>query len=151
MRSVTRYSLVASRNPNQHVLLERDHNVIPVEVEGVILEAQFELSDGSTLIWLTDNSPYDEGLHVYLLRQDETIEDAIEAGAIFGLGGGGILNIIKTNANWVEFTFFLNDSAYRLEVAEQAGIHLRLPTGWRYKKLLSKHRLTVREMKEGGK
>lgn len=151
MRPVTRYSLAGSRNLNQRVLLKRDGNVLPVEVEGVILEAQFGLNDGSTLIWLTDNSPYDEGLHIYLLRQDDTIEDALEAGAIFGLGEGGILKITKTNTDWVEFTFFLNDRVYRLYVTEQARVHLRLPTGWRYKKLLSKHRLIVRELKEGGK
>lgn len=150
MRPMTRYSLVNSSRENQRAVLERNGQAINVEVEGAILEAQFELGDGSALIWLTDDSPYDEGLHVYLLGRDDSIEDALEAGAIFGMGGPGILKIGKTGADWVEFEFFLNNSIYRLEVAQQAKVRLQLPTGWRYKKMLSKHWLMVHELRKGG-
>ena len=106
-------------------MLVRDGAAISVEVDGVIIEAKFELSDGSALIWLTDNSLYDEGLHIYLIGQDDLIEDALEAGVLFGMGGPGILRIVKTGRDWVEFEFFLNGIVYRLEVAEQARLRLR--------------------------
>ncbi|MEJ7616696.1 MAG: hypothetical protein WKF30_06940 [Pyrinomonadaceae bacterium] len=150
MRPVTRYSLVNFGGSNQRAVLARDSRAVTAEVEGVILEAQFELSDGCVLILMTDDSPYDEGLHVYLLEQDDSIEDALEAGAIFGMGSPGILKIAKTGMDWVEFEFFLNGSVYRLEVVRQARLRLRLPMGWRYKKLLSRHRLMVRAVQKGG-
>jgi hypothetical protein len=150
MRPVTRYSLIDSSRENQRSVLARDGRATAVEVDGVVIEAQFELSDGSALIWLTDDSPFDEGLYVYLLNKDDAIEDALEAGAILGLGGPGILKIAKTGEDWAEFEFFLNGSLYQLKVIQQAKFHLQLPAGWRYKKLLNKRRLMVREMQKGG-
>ena len=94
---------------------------------------------------MTDDSPYDEGLDVYLLGPNDTIKDALEAGVFFGLGGPGVLKIKKTGEDWVEFAFFLNGALYRLEIAQKARLRLPLPTGWRYKHRFSKHQLRVDE------
>jgi hypothetical protein len=146
MQVVTRYSLIKAKHENQYSILARDGRVLDVEVEGIILEAQFELEGGCVLIWLTDDSPYDEGLHVYLLDQNDTISDALEAGADFA---PGILKIANSGDDWVEFEFFSNDSIYRLEVAKEASLRLLLPAGWKYKKFFSLHRLQVQEMRKG--
>ncbi|HYP25396.1 MAG TPA: hypothetical protein VE262_01645 [Blastocatellia bacterium] len=147
MRKVNLYSLFISDRENHRAVLERDGRALPVEVDGVILEAQFELSDGRVLLWLTDDSPYDEGLHVYLLGRDDRIEDSLEAGAVFV---PGILKIGESGEDWVEFEFFKNEIFYRLEVSNEAGVRLFLPAGWKYKKLLSTHKLAVREVRKGG-
>ena len=117
-----------------------------MEVEGTVLETQFELEDGCVLIWCTDDSPYDEGLHVYLVDENDSVLDALEAGADFT---PGILKIAKTGEDWVEFEFFSNDSIYRLEITKEPGLRVLLPAGWKYKKFLGLHRLMVYEMRKG--
>jgi len=146
MRVVKRYSLIKAKSENQRFIIARDGKVLEIEVEGSILEVQLELEDGRVMVWITDDSPYDEGLHIYLLDQNDTILDALEAGADFTLG---ILKIVNTGENWVEFEFFSNNHSYRLEVIKKAIFQLLLPAGWKYKKLFSLHRLIVHEMRKG--
>src|SRR5262249_47197936 len=123
MRSIERYSLVLPTGTGRRAVLEERDGAGRLEVDGTLLEAQFELGDGSRLIWLTDDSPYDEGLHVYLLGPGNVVEDALEAGADFA---AGILKFRRIGSRSVEFQFFLNTSLYRLEVA-QAALRIRLP------------------------
>ncbi len=148
MRPVTRYSLrsVEAGDGRGH-LLTRDGQALSTEVDGSVLDAQLELADGRALVWLTDDSPYDEGLHVYLLGPEGVVEDALEAGADFA---AGILKLRSTGDDWVEFEFFTNGTIYRLEVTRTPQLRLRLPAGWRYKKRLAVHRLVVRELAEPG-
>lgn len=146
MRAVKRYSVVEAKRENQRSILARDGQALDLELEGTVLEAQFELEDGCVLIWFTDDSPYDEGLHVYLVDENDTISDALEAGADFT---PGILKIAKTGKDWVEFGFFSNDSIYRLEIKKNARPRVLLPSGWKYKRLFSLHRLTVHELEKG--
>jgi hypothetical protein len=116
-----------------------------VTVDGLLLEAELELDDGGALLWLTDDSPYEEGLHVYLLDSGGELEDALEAGAHFT---PGVLKILRSGEDWVEFRFFPGDSIHRLELMRRATFRLRLPAGWRYKRLLRKHRLRVQVARE---
>jgi hypothetical protein len=146
MRVVKRYSLIKAGSENQRSVLARDGKVLNIEVEGSILEVQLELEDKRVMIWFTDNSPYDEGLHVYLLDEHDTILDALEAGADFT---PGILKIAKIGEDWVEFKFFSNNNIYRLEVTKAARFRVLLPAGWKYKKWFSLHRLIVHEMQTG--
>jgi hypothetical protein len=148
MRPVTRYSLQPSedRDGGRRVLA-RDGRTLAAEVDGSVLDAQLELADGSALLWLTDDSPYDEGLHVYLLGPEGVVDDAVEAGADFT---AGVLALRAMGEDWVEFGFFKNSTVYRLEVANTPRLRLRLPTGWKYKKRLGAHRLAVREVDTTG-
>ena len=140
MLATEQYSISKTNNENNYSTLACDGRVLDLEVQGVILEAQFKLEDGSTLIWLTEDSPYDEGLHVYLIDENNNILDALETNSIFT---PGILKITKTGKNWVEFEFFSNDSIYRLEVKKMASFRMSLPRGWKYKSLLKLHQLTI--------
>ncbi|WP_053067052.1 hypothetical protein [Archangium gephyra] len=147
MREVQRYSLVEVDPASHLVRVTRDGVPLGFTVTGVRLEAQFELGDGSGLLWMTEDSPYDEGLHVYLLGRDGGLEDALEAGATFS---PGILALRSLGAEWVEFEFFQNGFLYRLEVAKQAGFRLFPPAGWKYKRRWAKHRLAVTVARKEG-
>jgi hypothetical protein len=142
MRPVTRYSLQASERSDRHVLA-RDGRTLAAEVDGSVLDTQLELADGSALLWLTDDSPYDEGLHLYLLGPEGLVDDALEADADFT---AGVLELRSTGEDWVEFAFFRNSTVYRLDIASTPQRRFRLPTGWKYKKRLGAHRLVVREV-----
>lgn len=146
MRAVKRYSVVEAKRENQLSILARDGKALDLELEGSVIEAQFELEDGCVLIWLTDDSPYDEGLHVYLVDECDTISDALEAGADFT---PGILKTAKTGKDWIEFEFFSNDSIYRMAITKEARPRVLLPPGWKYKRLFCLHRLVVYELGKG--
>lgn len=145
MRTVERYSLMKAEPENRGSMLVRDGKVLGIDVKGTVLETQFELESGLVLMWLTDDSPYDEGLYVYLVDGNDTILDALEAGADFT---PGILKTGKLGKDWLEFEFFLNNRIYRLEVTKKAGIRLSLPAGWKYERLFGLHRLIVHEVRE---
>lgn len=144
MRAIDRFSLATSVPKGRRAVLKGPARAPVAEVDGIVLDAQFELDDGSKLIWLTDDSPYDEGLHIYLLGRDDLPEDSLEAGAIFA---GGILKFREIGSRWVDFGFFLNSTVYRLEVKKTPRFRLWLPTGWKYKNVLKAHRLVVFEAK----
>ncbi|MBN1610639.1 MAG: hypothetical protein JW940_28675 [Polyangiaceae bacterium] len=148
MRAVERYSLFPPDQEGRRAVLQRHGRTHVMDVDGALLEAQFELDDGSRLIWLSDDSPYDEGLHVYLLGPDDTLEDSLQASADFT---AGILKFHEIGSGWVDFEFFKNSVVYRLEVEPTSRYRLWLPTGWRYKELVRKHRLGVTRRTTGGK
>jgi hypothetical protein len=140
MRATDQYSLVSTNQDGRRAVLKRQGQTQVVEVDGTLLEAQFELDDGSRLIWLTDNSPYDEGLHIYLIRQDGIPEDSLQAGADFA---AGILKFREVRSWSIDFEFFLNSVVYRLEIEQTPRHRLWLPAGWKYKHPLKKHRLVI--------
>jgi hypothetical protein len=111
-----------------------------LQLDGLTLEAQLALDDGSALLLLTENSPYEEGLHVYLLSPRGTVEDALEAGAAFS---PGILELRGAGSDWVDLRFFRNDLVYHVEVGRRPQLRLRLPAGWKYKRRFALHRLMV--------
>ena len=140
MNPVKYYSLVDVDAEQCQARLARDGQVVGRPVRGALLEAQFGLGDGSALLWLTDDSPYDEGLHVYLLDQAGECVDALDAGWDFT---PGVLSIDRFGDDWLEFRFFKNETTYRLEIRPQPRVRLRLPLGWRYQHWLRGHRLIV--------
>ena len=86
MRPCTQYSLRIEDQGHPQARLMRDGAATEWRVDGVLLEAQFERDDGSVLLLLTEDSPYDELLHVYLLDGGGALVDALEAGSRSGLG-----------------------------------------------------------------
>jgi hypothetical protein len=113
----------------------------PYQLLGVCIEAQFALDDGRFLLFLTEDSPYDERLHVYLLSPDRVI-DAVEAGVDFA---SGMLEIHASGAHWIDVGFFQNDLVYRVAVEDRPRFRtgFRLPAGWRYRKIIGLHALSV--------
>lgn len=84
-----------------------------VVVDGVVLEKQFAVQSGY-LLFLTEDSPYEEGLHIYFLGADLQVLDAL------GLGGPYASAILKDVREETEtsltFSFF-GDDQWRLQLA----------------------------------
>ncbi len=140
MHTISRFSL--RKTPTSANELHANDQPTGIPLDGRRIEAQFELDSGEYLLWLTDDSPYDEGLHIYLLDDTGPPIDAIEAGADFT---AGIPRIQATGRDWVLFEFFTNGVSYRLDILERPVFRWRLPPGWRYKRKLRRHRLIVTE------
>jgi hypothetical protein len=85
MRSIEIYSLTPGNTPHQSIPV-REGKALALELDGIVLDGQYQLSDGRELLWITDDSPHDEGLHIYLIERGKII-DAVEAGADFAEGG----------------------------------------------------------------
>lgn len=146
MRDSKRYTIQRAANEGGRSILESEGRT-PIEVDGREIEAEYELNDGSTLVWLSDGSPYEEGLHVYLIDKTENVIDAIEAGAAWA---AAIFKVQELHESAIDFEFFSNDETYRLEVHEEAELRIKLPTGWKYKSVFKRHRLGVRMLTSNG-
>lgn len=151
MRQIDLFTLADShRKKDKKMLISKKDKPISIDVDGLRIDAQFELNDGRYLVWLTEKCPYDEMLSVYLIGPDGTVEDSVEAGAKFGMGSGGVLQIIEFENNRVDFEFFTGDTISRLEISPQLRLFRGLPSCWRYKNFLKKHQIVVLEMKREG-
>lgn len=104
--------------------------------------ARHALSQGRTLVWRDEGSPYDNRLHVYVLAADGAVIDAAEAGAALTTG---VLEFRSTPGDSVDFGFFNNDQTYRLSVDSAASMRLplALPMGFGYKHALQRHVLCI--------
>ncbi len=138
MRAISCFSV--REGPRGGGNLRLDDRDLGVTVDGRRVEAQFALPDGGYLVMLSDDSPFDEGLHVYLLDADAQPVDALEAGADFT---AGLLRIRDTGRDWLRFEFFTDGALQRLDILAQAEFRWRLPSGWRYKRWVGRHRLLV--------
>ncbi len=142
MRVSQKFSLTNYDSQNGTSLLAANGTPLDIQVDGKTLENQFSLADGDSLIWLTDNSIYDEGLHIYLFDSSNAVQDALEAGSTFN---GGVLEIISFEKNSVIFRFFKNDVTYQLIIEEHPKVKFFLAAGWKYKSSFKKHQLLIEE------
>lgn len=141
MQISKRYYLTDVDQNSHRSSLGKD-NKVKVVVDGLRLEAQLEMANERTLLWLTEDCPFEEALHIYLLDKGGAILDAIEAGSAYS---PGILKLGAMGENWVSFKFYLNEKQYKLEISTHPRLRWLLQLGWRFKKLLRAHYLTVRE------
>jgi hypothetical protein len=146
MTPMTRYSLARQDAERHHAQLVRDGKPLPLMLEGLRLEAQLEGDQGEALLLLTEESPYEEGLHVYLIDSKASVVDSMEAGAPFS---PAILALKQMGEHWLEFEFFQTGTLYRLYVEPRAALHWPAPKGFKYKTALAKHRLVVKVMHQG--
>lgn len=139
LRPTTRHSLHVDPATGRAHLAVAGSPLARVAVDGSVLEAQLETPAGDGLVFLTEDSPYDEALHVYLLSPEGAIEDALEASATFS---AGTLELVRLGVDDVDLRFFRNDVVYRLSLGPP-GLRLAAPAGWRYKRRLARHQLAV--------
>lgn len=81
-----------------------------VQVDGVSLDHQWKAGDGY-LLFLTEDSPFEEGLHIYLLGPDRQLRDALELAAPYAPGSMQVVAV----EDGISFSFF-GDDRWRLEV-----------------------------------
>lgn len=141
MQATDEFSIVSHKDG--HVDLIRNNNDLNLRISGLILEAQYLLDDGRALIWLTEDSPYDEALYIYLLDSNNKLIDAVEGGAVFV---SGILQIILIRANQITFKFFENNKTYSLIIENTPQFKLQLGEGWKYQSFFTKHYLKIEEL-----
>ncbi len=140
MKPILNYTIEVIDKARGKSRLYKNNKPLEIRLEGLSLVQQFQMENDAALLFLTDDSPYDEGLHIYLLESGDTLVDGIEGGAAFT---PGIVKIQKTGDTWVEFQFFTNDVVYRLKISSQSRLNISLPKGWKYKKRLQKHQMKV--------
>lgn len=146
MKAVTRLSIVEVDTDRHRARLALNGVALPRWLDGLQLEAQFD-NEGETLLWMTEDCPYEEGLHIYLMDATGTVLDAMEAGAPYS---PGILKMKEASGRWLEFEFFLTGALYRLEVEDTFGLRWPATRGFKYKSLRAKHRLAVKVIRKGG-
>ena len=86
IRSVEDFTLdlAADRTKTYDTLLHGGRRI--TEVEARIVEAQFRLSDGSTLVLLNDDEPFREMLTLVLVGPDLKVRDRLQLGGAFTPG-----------------------------------------------------------------
>jgi hypothetical protein len=105
-----------------------DGEPVATMVEGRLLEAQFEFGSVHVLI-LSDDCPYEEILHVYLLDDDLNALEHIELGT--PLVSGVLRDVAIEGSDTVTFSFD-GSTKYRLTVHPQPKRSIRsLPSGAR--------------------
>ncbi|MDZ4782761.1 MAG: hypothetical protein SGJ19_21145 [Planctomycetia bacterium] len=93
------------------------------EVDGSILERQYSVGDRYLLL-LTEGTPHEEGLHLYLLTSEFQLLDQLELGAAYA---PGILNnVASPGPRTLMFTFFAAET-WKLKVLESPRWGLNLP------------------------
>lgn len=143
MQPTNRYAVAEVKQAGEKARLLCDGKPIESTVDGRILEAQFELEDGCALLFLSDDSPYDEGLHVYLLSARGEILDCAEASAPFT---PGLFRLEGVGKDWVQFRFYPNEISYRLRLLSGSWFRKPAPRGWRYKPAVAKRRFMIETM-----
>ena len=81
-------------------------------VEGLVLEAAFAVKAGF-LLFVTDDVPFEEGLHLHLVSHDGKLLDTIFLGAVYATGS--LRNLIRQAPDLFRFSFF-EDQPLQLRV-----------------------------------
>jgi hypothetical protein len=86
-----------------------------LRVDGVTLEHQIELRAGH-LLFLTEDSPYEEGLHIYLLNHEKRAVDGLELTAPYA--SGLLRDVMSEPDEAVSFSFF-GDDRWRIAINDK--------------------------------
>jgi hypothetical protein len=76
---------------------------VGLNLRGATLEAQFALDTGEYLLLVTNNSPYEERMQVYLLGSDFRIAETADLG--YAYTSGIVRDIKLSGRDSLEFTF----------------------------------------------
>ena len=117
---------------------------VVAKVEGVHLEAQLVVNNGY-LLFLSEDCPYEECLHIYYLDSAPKICDQINLGVIYT---SGIFKLLTLANNSVEFEFFGKDR-WRLTVLAQPRrdmIDMSFISSRPCRFLLTKHYLLLEDL-----
>ncbi|MDR2872316.1 MAG: hypothetical protein LBV45_07340 [Xanthomonadaceae bacterium] len=92
-----------------------------LETTGALLEAQYSI-DGQYLLFITEDAPFAETLHILLIDPDTNVIDSIELFAPYT--PGTLRNIVVVQPNKVIFSFFDKTETWHLEVLQKPYIQL---------------------------
>lgn len=114
------FSLKPIDSPLPRSELFWEGNQTPLVVDGSSLEAQYRI-DSRYLLLLTENCPYEEGLHIYLLDNAHRVLDGLELSVPYA---PGTLKNLRALDNALTFSFFGEDH-WRLDVLKVPTWNLR--------------------------
>lgn len=124
-------------------------NATPARVLGVQLEAQFRVGDRYLLL-LDDATPFEGGMHAYLLGPRLEIVDRRSLGLPYN--PGFLHGIRAVGPREIEFSFFADNDVWKLAVLDKprriwrdltSEFRLHMWEGWR---LLKKRHLELRRI-----
>ena len=110
-------------------------------LDGVHLEHQSRIAD-KYLLFVTEDCPFEEGLHIYLIDDNKQVLDALEIGAPYA--PGVLKNVQSMGGSAMSFSFFGEDH-WRLEVRDKPALTFNRPLSpVKYKQgALGRHWLSV--------
>ncbi|WCM95005.1 hypothetical protein M5C99_09955 [Acidovorax sp. NCPPB 2350] len=92
-----------------------------VEMDGAVLEAQFEAEDGY-LVFTTEDTPYEEALHIHWLARDGRVLDAVELSAPYT--PALFKDAVRVAPRTARFSFFDDGRTWSVEVAPTPRMRL---------------------------
>ena len=105
--------------PRSHILVARERS--GYSVDGAVLEAAVSVGDRS-LLFVTDDIPYEEALYVTLYDKDWAVLDAATLGAAYSTGS--FRNLVLEPPTRLRFRF-IGGADWTLDLLDQPA--LRLP------------------------
>jgi hypothetical protein len=131
-----------SSDSGQQSRLHFGRQPVTTAVSGTVLEAQYRCGD-CYLLLLTEDTPYEEALHVYLVNPEFEILDVVELGIPYKLG---LLTDVRVAGDRrLQFSFFGND-LWQLTVLEdprRSPPLLKSPARRPWPRLLAKKHLEL--------
>ena len=91
-------------------------------LDGCVLEAQYRCTQGFLLL-TSDNTPYEEGLHIRLLDAHFRVNDAVDLRQVYHSAAVRDLKVIGDDA--LAFSFF-GDDRWHLYIDAKARVHWNL-------------------------
>lgn len=120
-----------------------------LRIRAARLEAQFQVQPGLSLLFFTDNTPYEEELQIMLLNPQLQLLDGLKLGQPYT---PGILSDIDARGERQIFFDFFASTRLLLSIQPEGVFHVsrRLPSFASpiKRRLFSKHYLTVQEVPE---
>jgi len=148
MESITEFELLPQQEKDGRLFSKVlfAGKLIPYEISGICLAAQYRCSMGFLLI-TDEDTPYEEGLHITLLSRELGVLDTVELSHSYT--PGSIRNLRIVDENVLEFTFFGGDN-WRLTVlsSPQRWSLSQLTPGvvHRWRRLINKGNLSLLRM-----
>lgn len=125
METIERFDLrVADKDPEYRQIVDSEGRHGPLTV-GRLIEGQFRCPAGYVLL-LTENAPYDEGLHILLLNEGYKILDCMEIGRSLT---PGILKNPRPEGDGLGFEMFDCHWHLKVHTTGQYWPSLRPPPG----------------------
>lgn len=128
MQRIESFNVVAAqRDPAPHIQLRRAEDDLAIELDAATLLAQYRTRSGDTLLVLDEDCPYEEQLHLALVRGDKIVDHIV----IGGWYATGMFEAVGIDEGSLRFSFG-DKRVLRLSVEEQSS-RKSLPRGARRK------------------
>ena len=145
MHVTDRFSVAGHDDDAGTCTLALDGQPIASRFDGREMEAQYVCGNDRFLLCTSMGTGWDDVFTLYLLDHAGRTLDAIAGG---GLMSSGVFRAIACRDDVLDFTCF-SDRVLRLSITPSPQLRALSPAPWRYRNLLSRHYLALRELPPG--